>query len=71
MILAFPPAVPLLEATEVHLVKPKVRSPIPGPPCLIRTDNEVAPPFELSMGLPPIRPHGAIDLTQLRRLQAS
>lgn len=53
MILASPPAVPLLEATEVHPVKPKVRSPIPGPPCLIRTDNEVAPPFELSMGLPP------------------
>lgn len=25
----------------------------PSLPCLIRTDNEVAPPFELSMGLPP------------------
>lgn len=25
----------------------------PSSPCLIGTDNEVAPPFELSMGLPP------------------
>lgn len=53
MILAFPPAVPLLEATEVHLVKPKLHH------------------LSSQWVFPPIRPHGAIDLTQLRRLQAS
>lgn len=38
-------------------------------PCLIHPNNEIAPPFGLSVGLPQIRPHGAINLALLRRLQ--
>lgn len=38
-------------------------------PCLIHPNNEIAPPFGLSVGLPQIRPHDAINLALLRHLQ--
>lgn len=37
--------------------------------CLIHPNNVITPPFGLSVGLPQIRPHGAINMALLRRLQ--